>query len=54
MANKIRATKRGMGGSRNGKGRSEKTETMKRDSKKLRRAEGKSEAEAGQVEGKSE
>ena len=37
MANKIKRLKSGMGGSRCGKGRSEKTATMKRHSKKLRR-----------------
>jgi hypothetical protein len=37
MANKVKRLKGGMGGSRCGKGRSEKTATMKRHSKKLRR-----------------
>jgi len=33
--------KKGMGGSRNGKSRTEKTETLKKFSKKARRTEGK-------------
>lgn len=37
MAGKIWKVKEGMGGSRCGKGRSEKTATMKAQSKKLRR-----------------
>jgi hypothetical protein len=41
MGNKIRRIKLGMGGSRSGKGRSEKTAVMKSHSAKLRRAEGK-------------
>lgn len=41
MASKIWKVKAGMGGSRCGKGRSEKTETMKAQSKKLRRRLGK-------------
>ncbi len=43
MANKVKFTKRGMGGSLNGRGRTDKTEVMKRHSKKLRRNEGKQE-----------
>jgi hypothetical protein len=39
MANKIRKVKQGMGGNRHG-GRSEKTEILKSQSKKLRRLEG--------------
>ena len=37
MANKVWKVKAGMGGSRCGKGRSEKTAVMKRHSAKLRR-----------------
>ena len=40
MANKVKRIKTGMGGSRCGHGRSEKTATMKRDSKKARRRQG--------------
>ena len=40
MANKVKRIKTGMGGSRCGRGRSEKTGTMKRDSKKARRRQG--------------
>lgn len=43
MANKIKRAKSGMGGSRSGRGRSEKTETMKSHSAKLRRVESKKE-----------
>lgn len=39
MANKVWRAKRGMGGSRGGRGRSEKTEVMKEHSRKLRRRE---------------
>lgn len=41
MANKVKAAKAGMGGSKNGKGRTERTEIMKKHSKKLRRQEAK-------------
>jgi hypothetical protein len=44
MANKVWRIKKGMGGSRCGRGRSEKTEVMKQHSKKLRRRLGKVEA----------
>ena len=37
MANKVWKVKKGMGGSRGGRGRSEKTAVMKRHSAKLRR-----------------
>lgn len=37
MANKVWRTKRGMGGSHGGRGRSEKTAIMKKHSRKLRR-----------------
>lgn len=47
MANKVNGTKSGMGGSNNGKGRSERTEIMKRHSKKLRRNEAKAACQEG-------
>lgn len=50
MANKVKKVKKGMGGSRNGKGRSEKTATMKHQSKKARRKQGKAEAKASASE----
>jgi len=37
MANKVGKIKDGMGGSRNGRGRYEKTEVLKKQSRKLRR-----------------
>ena len=40
MACKVRHIKRGLGGSRNGRGRSEKTATLKQHSKKARRVQG--------------
>lgn len=40
MANKVWRTKRGMGGSHGGRGRSEKTAIMKKHSRKLRRCGG--------------
>jgi hypothetical protein len=43
MAGKAHYIKNGMGGSRNGRGRWEKTEVLKKDSKKKRRAQGKAE-----------
>lgn len=39
MANKVKRIKRGMGGSRGGRGRSEKTAVMKDHSKKERRSQ---------------
>lgn len=47
MANKLKpnAIKSGMGGSRSGRGRSEKTAVMKRQSKKLRRQMARAEVE---------
>lgn len=39
--------KSGMGGSRNGRGRWEKTETLKQESKKKRRRQGRHEAQTG-------
>lgn len=37
--------KRGMGGSRNGKSRTERTETLKKQSKKIRRKQGRKECQ---------
>lgn len=48
MANKVKAIKAGMGGSKCGKGRTERTAIMKKHSKKARRAEGKAQAQAGE------
>lgn len=47
MGRKVKFLKTGMAGSRCGKGRSEKTATMKEDSKKARRLEGKTQAAEG-------
>lgn len=43
MALKVKRIKPGMGGSRCGKGRTEKTETMKKHSRKTRRQQAKRE-----------
>jgi hypothetical protein len=45
MANKVGKIKRGMGGSNGGRSRWEKTEVLKKNSKKLRRQEGKKECQ---------
>ncbi len=47
MANKVKGIKSGMGGSKCGKGRTEKTAVMKKQSKKARRAQGKAQAQQG-------
>lgn len=45
VANKVKGIKAGMGGSKCGKGRTEKTADMKKQSKKARRAQGKAQAQ---------
>lgn len=47
MANKVKKIKNGMGGSKCGKGRTEKTAVMKKQSKKARRTQGKAQAQQG-------
>lgn len=47
MANKVKRIKNGMGGSRRGKGRSEKTAVMKKHGAKARRRQGKAVAQEG-------